>query len=181
MVKLLILGASGTGCTTLGDNLSKRLKIPHFDGDDYYWIKTDPPYTTKRELPQKQELLKKDVSNHESWVFSGSPESWAPFVLPMLTATVFLYSPWPIRKARITKREIDRFGDRVLPGGDMYEKHMEFLNWAKGYETNNTSSRTLVRHNNLIKGLKCLVFKVEGDVSADITLSKVIDFIESVS
>jgi adenylate kinase family enzyme len=43
-----ILGASGSGATTLGAALAQRLGFTHLDSDDFFWIKTDPPYVTPR-------------------------------------------------------------------------------------------------------------------------------------
>src|SRR5438128_874343 len=43
--RLHILGASGSGTTTLGRALAEGLQCPHFDTDDYFWLPTDPPFT----------------------------------------------------------------------------------------------------------------------------------------
>lgn len=40
-----ILGASGSGTTTLGMELAKKMGYYHFDTDDFYWEQTDIPYT----------------------------------------------------------------------------------------------------------------------------------------
>jgi hypothetical protein len=41
MARIHILGASGTGTTTLGKALADRLNCPHFDADRFYWLPTD--------------------------------------------------------------------------------------------------------------------------------------------
>ena len=41
--RIHILGASGSGTTTLGRALAARLQCPHFDTDDCFWLPTDPP------------------------------------------------------------------------------------------------------------------------------------------
>jgi Shikimate kinase len=41
--RIHILGASGSGTTTLGRALAERLQYPHFDTDDSFWVPTDPP------------------------------------------------------------------------------------------------------------------------------------------
>ena len=78
--RILIMGSSGSGCSSLGDSLSDSLKIPHLDGDDYYWKKTNPPYQEKNSINERQSLLKKDLKLSTCWIFSGSPASWAPFI-----------------------------------------------------------------------------------------------------
>lgn len=47
---------------------------------------------------------------------------------------VFLYVEPDIRIQRVHKRAIERFGRRVLEGGDMYESHMKFLKDNRSYE-----------------------------------------------
>ncbi|MFB8372796.1 hypothetical protein ACWIE6_03290 [Paenibacillus taichungensis] len=44
--RIHIFGASGSGASTLGQELSKRLPHVNFDGDDYFWIKK---FTEQRE------------------------------------------------------------------------------------------------------------------------------------
>ena len=40
MQRIHILGASGSGTTTLGRALAERLQCRHFDTDDYFWLPT---------------------------------------------------------------------------------------------------------------------------------------------
>lgn len=43
MIKRIhIFGASGSGTTTLANALSNNMNLPHYDTDDYFWIRTDP-------------------------------------------------------------------------------------------------------------------------------------------
>lgn len=53
--KVHILGASGSGTTTLAQALSKELKYKYFDTDDFFWIKTNPPYQQKRQVEEGEE------------------------------------------------------------------------------------------------------------------------------
>ena len=62
--KIHILGASGSGTTTLASELSKRINYTHFDTDDYYWLKTDPPFQNKRCIEDRQALMKTDSEIH---------------------------------------------------------------------------------------------------------------------
>ena len=41
-----IFGASGSGTTTLGRAIHETFRHAHLDTDNYFWISTDPPYTT---------------------------------------------------------------------------------------------------------------------------------------
>lgn len=62
-MRIHIFGASGSGTTTLGRELSSRLGIVHLDTDDYYWFPTDPPFTAKRPIAERIELLKNELAD----------------------------------------------------------------------------------------------------------------------
>lgn len=46
--RLHVLGASGSGTTTLARALANHWSAPHADADDYFWVPTNPPYVEKR-------------------------------------------------------------------------------------------------------------------------------------
>jgi len=74
--RIHILGASGSGTTTLGRALAERLQCPHFDIDDYFWVPTDLPYAQQRERPERQRLLMDDLTVQAAGVVSGSLCGW---------------------------------------------------------------------------------------------------------
>ncbi|CAC9976206.1 hypothetical protein FLAPXU55_03930 [Flavobacterium panici] len=45
-MKIHIFGASESGVTTAGEALSKKLDIPYFDSDTYFWEKTQTYHST---------------------------------------------------------------------------------------------------------------------------------------
>jgi adenylate kinase family enzyme len=131
--RIHILGASGSGTTTLGRALAERLQCLHFDTDDYFWLPTDPPYTQRRERSERAQLLMDDVTAHDAWVVSGSLCGWGDVAMPLFELVVFLWVPHAVRMDRLHRREHARFGARILPGGDMYESSQAFLAWAASY------------------------------------------------
>jgi adenylate kinase family enzyme len=70
--KIHILGASGSGTSTLGRALSARFGIPHFDSDDFYWMPTDPPFSVKRPLSRRISYIDETLRANDSWIISGS-------------------------------------------------------------------------------------------------------------
>jgi adenylate kinase family enzyme len=132
--RIHILGASGSGTTTLGRALAERLQCSHFDTDDYFWLSTDPPYTQQRERPERQQLLMDNLMAQDAWVLSGSLCGWGDVAIPLFELVVFLSIPEDIRMECLRRREHARFGARILPGGDMYEQSQAFLAWAASYD-----------------------------------------------
>jgi adenylate kinase family enzyme len=62
-----ILGASGSGTTTLGKAICERYGYTHLDTDDFFWLPTDPKFTMKREPSERRRLLSKAIDKAE-WI-----------------------------------------------------------------------------------------------------------------
>lgn len=163
-----ILGASGSGTTTLAKALSKELGYAHFDSDDYFWIHTEPPFTTKRPLDERVELLRNDIEKADKWILSGSNSSWGDFLMDSYDLVIFLYVPANIRMERLIQREMQRYSiERILPGGDLYGSHKAFIEWAAAYETGGIEMRSLALHNEWLKQLICPVIRIDGEQSTE--------------
>jgi hypothetical protein len=100
-----ILGASGSGTTTLGRALAERLGCPLLDADDYFWVPTDPPFQQIRVREERQALLRADVPPDQSWVLSGSLCDWGDIFIPLFDLVVFLWIPPAVRLARLAAHE----------------------------------------------------------------------------
>ncbi|OPX45154.1 cytidylate kinase [Ruminiclostridium hungatei] len=163
-----ILGASGSGTTTLAGELSKLLGYEHFDSDDYFWLPTIPPFTEKRPVSDRIQLLEKDLKGVDSWILSGSNCGWGDFLISSYDLVVFLYVPPEIRIKRLIQREIERYSiERISHGGDLYESHKAFIEWAAAYDTAGLEMRSLALHNEWLKRLNCGVIRLEGTQSVE--------------
>jgi adenylate kinase family enzyme len=141
--RLHILGASESGTTTLGRVLAARLQCPHFDTDDYFWLPTDSPYSQQRERTERARLLMEDLTAQEQWVVSGSLWGWGDGAIPLFELVVFLVIPQDIRMERLCQREHERFGERIRPGGDMYEHSQAFFAWTASHDDGELDIRQL--------------------------------------
>ena len=165
--RIHILGASGSGTTTLGRALAARLQCPHFDTDDYFWLPTDPPYTHQREQTARQQRLMDDLTAQEQWVLSGSLCGWGDVAITLFELVVFLSIPHDIRIERLRRREHARFGERILPGGDMYETSQAFLAWAASYDEGGVDIRSRQRHDQWLSTLPCPILCFEGEYTIE--------------
>jgi adenylate kinase family enzyme len=162
-----ILGASGSGTTTLGRALAARLQCPHFDTDDYFWLPTNPPYTAQRERTARQQLLMNALTAQDQWVLSGSLCGWGNVAISLFELVVFLAIPHDRRMARLRHREHARFGERLLPGGDMYEQSQAFLAWAASYDEGGLDIRSKRLHEQWLSTLPCPIVCFEGEYSIE--------------
>jgi adenylate kinase family enzyme len=173
-IRIHTVGASGSGTTTLAKALSSKLGLPHFDSDDYYWEKTNPPYTTKRTIQDRLRLLTEDLGKSDSWILSGSLVSWGEPLMSQFTQVVFLYIPQDVRIGRILEREKSRHGSRIEAGGDMYQQHLEFIEWAKKYDTGGFEVRSKVMHEAWLQKLSCPVIRLEKPFRLEESVSTVL-------
>jgi adenylate kinase family enzyme len=116
VARIHIVSASGSGTTTLGVALAREIDGAHFDTDDFFWLPTDPPFTTKRPVEQRLSLLEAELTR-DSWVLSGSLMGWGDVLVPRFDLVVFLYVPPDVRLERIMERERRRYGADIDPGG----------------------------------------------------------------
>src|SRR6266481_617313 len=146
MPRIHILGASGSGTTTLGEALAKHLGLHHADTDTFFWMPADPPYTTRRPPEDRLALLLQQLPTTGHWVLSGSALKWATPLEPFYDLIVFLWLDPAVRMERLRQREFRRYGARVMSGGDMIAASAEFLAWADAYDTAGPVQRSLVAH-----------------------------------
>ena len=175
MPRVHILGASGSGTSTLGSALAGRLGVTHADSDSLYWLPTDPPFTTQRSAEDRQALLLRTLPVDGSWVFSGAATKWAATLEPHYDLVVFLRLDPGIRMARLRKREAARFGARILPGGDMAVISAAFIAWAEAYDTAGSLRRGLVTHEAWLADQTAPVLRLNTVARVDELVAAVLD------
>ena len=157
-----LYGASGSGTSTLGLALANALGYKWMDTDDYYWRPTDPPYTIKRSREERIALIRRDITRHGRVVLSGSLVDWGDGLIPLFTLAVRVTTDTETRIGRIRARERQKFGERILPGGDMHAQHERFVAWAGGYDTGDLNTRSKARHDAWERLLTCRRIVVNG-------------------
>lgn len=168
-----IFGASASGTTTLGQKICDELGYTLMDTDDYFWMPTTPPFTQKRPREERIELIKKDINEAENAVLSGSIAGWGDALIPYFTLAVRIEMDPAIRIDRLVKREKQRYGSRIEPGGDMYEHHLAFVEWAKTYDTGGVDVRSKAKHDVWQKLLPCEILHLDGAASVEENYAKV--------
>jgi adenylate kinase family enzyme len=175
MARIHILGASGSGTSTLGSALARRLGVLHADSDSFYWLPTDPPYTTPRPADDRQALLARRLPVAGDWVFSGAATKWAAPLEPFYDLVVFLRLDPTIRMDRLRRREAVRWGRRVQPGGDMATINAAFIAWAEAYDTAGSLRRGLVTHEAWLADQPAPVLRLDTSAPVDELVASVLD------
>ena len=157
-----IFGASGSGTTTLGEALARRLGGKHLDTDSYYWEHTDPPFTEKRDPADRISMILRDTDGVDNWVLCGSICSWGDLLLARFSLAVFLHLPQATRMRRLREREMCRYGARIEAGGDMRQQHLDFLVWAESYDSARAPIRSRDLHTKWMRRLACPVLELDS-------------------
>ena len=163
---IYITGASCAGVTTLGQALATQLGLPHVDVDDFYWLPTHPPFTTKRPANERVCLIKQALGD-QGWVLTGSSDGWGEALMVHVDLIVFVITPTPVRLQRLDLREKRLFGERIAPGGDMHEIHVAFREWASQYDDPRCSGRNRARHEVWISRQTVPVLRIDGEHTAE--------------
>lgn len=169
-----ILGASGSGTTTLGRALAAQLSVPYHDTDDFFWENSIPEFTVKRAMPERLTLMQQAFAHRNAWVLSGSMLGWGDPVIPNIDLAVFLYLDPALRIARIKARELARYGSKALAkGGERHDHYQAFMQWVSSYDDPAFTGRSLIKHQAWLEELNCPVICLNSAHSPDQLISEI--------
>ncbi|WP_392893907.1 adenylate kinase [Pseudomonas migulae] len=173
-MRIYITGASCAGVTTLGQNLATLIGVRHVDVDDFFWMPTNPPFTTKRPPSERVSLIQQEF-NDDDWVLTGSCMGWGDALISHADLIVFVVTDTSVRLERLAAREKERFGNRITPGGDMHEIHVAFREWASQYDNPNFTGRNRAWHEAWISEQTVSVLRIDGMSSPEKMAADVVD------
>lgn len=178
-MKLLIFGASGSGTTTLGKEIKKKIGFMHLDVDDYYWQKTEPPFQEKIPLTERNKIFKADFHKFENVIVSGSMVSWGKEWETLFDLVIFIRLNNNERMKRLKKRETERYGEKLITDKKIKQNSNAFLEWANQYEDSNFDGRSLKVHNDWIELLDCKILRIDGEMELKSKTKKVLTEIKT--
>jgi adenylate kinase family enzyme len=162
-MRILVIGASGSGTTTLGRALGRALGSAVFDADDYYWLAGDPPFQHKRDRDERLGRLLHDLARVPDAVVSGSVVAWGKELEDSFGLIVFLTVPAELRVVRLRARELELYG-RV---------EQAFIDWAAQYDDGVMTGRSRAKHEQWLAERAAPVLRIDGDVSVDDRVQRV--------
>ena len=164
---ICVCGLNGSGKTTMGAALAKELNFKHMDIENYYFTQSDNPYASARTRDEVEVLLLEDIKQNPCFVFSAVNGNMNSEINSCYDLVVYLEVPLELRMKRIRQRAYEKFGDRVLPGGDMYEQEEKFFAFAK--------KRTPEKIEEWLKTLTCRVIRLDGTKAVEYNVQTLID------
>ena len=99
------------------------------DAEDYYFPKDNRDYDDAMTRTREEviRLLLEDLKTHRNFVFASVKGNYGEEAMSMFTCAVWVRVPKEIRVNRVRERSYEKFGDRILQGGDLYEKENSFF------------------------------------------------------
>ncbi len=95
MNRIMVLGSSGTGKTTLSKMLSSKLNIPHLPLDTIYWLK-DWSSLSKEDFAIK---VRHYLKQHKRYIIEGNYTNSVTFMERLKHADTIIYLDFPKQKA----------------------------------------------------------------------------------
>lgn len=164
-MKIIVFGACGSGTTTLGKSLARQLVCPHLDADDYFWVRTDPPYQVEQPAEVRNRNLKDAFDECESVVVTGSLYKWGDYWTDAFDLGIFLFLPPEIRMQRLRRRETARYGDLLKTDREYRARSEAFLEWAEKYDDKKFEGKSIALHRKWMSDLQFRILEIDGDLT----------------
>lgn len=126
---IIVCGLNGAGKSTLGKALAKKLNFYYLDSEELYFTNADNRfiYASSRSHEEVIELLFREMRAHENFVFASVKGDYGETITPFFQYAVLIDVPRDVRIQRVKNRSFQKFGNRMLPDGDLYEQEKHFF------------------------------------------------------
>lgn len=155
-MEIIICGLNGCGKSILGKALAGQLHFHFIDYKDLYFPKIDTKYTYA--FPRSREEVEKlfwgELRAYENFIFTSVKVDYGESIYPFFQYAILIEVPKDIRIQRVKNRSFQKFGERMLLGGDLHEQEEKFFGFVK-FRPENTVEEW-------VKSLKCLVLRIDG-------------------
>lgn len=153
---ILICGLNGAGKSTLGRMLADRMGYEFIDNEDLYFPKEDPNYMFSGPRSEEEviRLLEEKIAANRRFIFAAVRGNYGDQLVSSLDHIVYIEVPKQVRGQRVRKRSYEKFGERMLPGGDLFEKESKWFSL--------TDSRTDDYVTDWLEQVDCPVIRTDG-------------------
>ncbi len=169
---ILICGLNGAGKSTVGREFAKRISYQFIDIENLYFPKGDSSYIYSDPKSKEQVIrsLEKAISLQEDkYVLAAVKGDYGKVFKSSLSLVVLIEVPKSIRLKRVYDRSFFKFGERILDGGDLFERENNFFTVVRNRPENYVTS--------WIESVDCPVVKIDGTR----TIEENVDFLLSIT
>ena len=138
--KIIIIGEAGRGKSTLAEKLSKKMGIPHYSTDDYFF---DVKFTKRRDKEQSIKDISK-IYLGEKWIVEGTTRHLLEPGLDFADLIIFLkYNSGFIQCCNLFMRHFVRKDESLIETLKMM-KHVVYKRYGLGYKKGKTTHAQLI-------------------------------------
>ncbi len=162
---ILICGLNGAGKSTLGKVLAARLGYEFIDSEDLYFPKDNPAYeyAAPRSKEEAVRILESRIRENRHFVLAAVKGDYGDMLTGALDAAVLVDVPKEIRIRRVKERSFRKFGVRISPGGDLFEKEHRWFAIVKSRPDDDVTR--------WLENVKCPVIRVDGTLPVEENVS----------
>lgn len=174
MSGIIICGLNGSGKSTLGRELANLLNYKLMDVEDYYFSRNDSnyKYDDSRSKSEVITLLLEDINKNENFILTSFIGDYGDIIMSKYTCVIMINVPKEVSMKRVKKRAYEQFGDRILLGGDLYEKEKNFFDIV-ALKSNEDIEKW-------VNTLKCPVIKVDGTKTTSYNVELIISKLSNI-
>ena len=154
-------GCNGSGKSTLGKELAAALQYNFIDIEDCYFSKDNKDYIYEhaRSYEEAKQVLLEKVNQHGNFVLAAVKGDYGNEISALYICAVLISVPKDIRLQRVRDRSFQKFGSRMLQGGDLYEKEQRFFDMA--------ALRTEQEIEDWLNTTDCFIIRVDGTAAIE--------------
>ena len=170
---IIVCGLNGSGKSTVGKALAEKLGFHFIDNETLFFSRTsvNEPYANPRSREEVIALLMEEVRQHGNFVFAAVKGNYGEEILPFYTLAVQIEAPKELRMQRVRNRSFQKFGNRILEGGDLHKQEEAFFKMVESRE------ERLV--DDWLETLTCPVLRIDGTKPVDENVAWIIHQIQN--
>ena len=186
---IAIFGLNGGGKSTLTHALAKQTGYFEMDVEDYFFPEQkksrkwslennsvmdteylgELPFSKPRTKKEVQEAILEDIKMNEKFILSGVAMNWNEEILSHIDLAFWVQTPLEERLRRIQVREVNRFGGRVLKGGDMFAQQEAFRKVVENRDSSSVEES--------MRKLQCPVIVLDGTLPIAKNIENIVDYL----
>lgn len=116
-------------------------------------------YASPHTRQEVEKLLLHEIKTHKNFKLASVKGDYGEELYSFFQYAILLDVPRDIRLQRVRERSFQKFGSRMLLGGDLFEQEEKFFRFVESRDENTVEE--------WVKSLKCPVMRIDGTKSID--------------